>query len=101
MILTHGEDTIDFIKRHPGLAATEDFEIVVEKSRKRLAGYLNGKCRHEKETREYWVSLRVLHRGQPGQAICLSPTPENLDEMVGQAVFALETPAWIPGFVFL
>ncbi|MEZ4752450.1 MAG: hypothetical protein R3B54_18015 [Bdellovibrionota bacterium] len=82
------EEIIAYLRAHPKLAATEDYELCVQQTNGRF-WIFNGAEEVSRGTDEnVWVGLRVLQRKQPGYSSGFASSKVALDEVVAKAVFA-------------
>lgn len=94
------DEILERIRQHPRLVITDDYEIVVEKTKTRAREFVGGRPSAE-ETRDLlWISLRVIHRKQPGRAAVAIASADSLPQLVESAFEAAKHTAPDPWFRF-
>lgn len=94
------QETIEKIKQHPKLIFVDDYEIVYEKSEIEAHSFSNGIQKVQSNILQSWISLRILHRKQPGRAICTKGDPLTLNHLVEQAFYSADLSGVDPWFRF-
>ncbi|MCB0418074.1 MAG: hypothetical protein H6617_01545 [Bdellovibrionaceae bacterium] len=82
------EEIIAYLRAHPKLAATEDYELCVQHSTGHLWKFNGDQETGRGSDENIWVGLRVLQRKQPGYSSGFASGKVALDEIVAKAVFA-------------
>jgi len=79
------ESIIEKVRQHPKLVIAEDFEVAVQQTRSSQCKYYNGEVAQDREENKTWISLRILHRRQPGRAIIGLSSKEAIHGLVESA----------------
>lgn len=79
------DTALDFVKQHPKLVVSEDFELVTQKMRVRSLGFKNGERMAHLEDSFWWIQLRIWHRKRVGTASTVFCDEENLNLVVENA----------------
>lgn len=91
---------VEHIKQNPKLVAVDDYEICVALNQARYKRYTNGELDESGSAHGLWISLRLLHRKQPGRAFVTSSNKNVLAKLVEDAYTSSERSEVDPWFRF-
>ncbi|MBI4404075.1 MAG: hypothetical protein HY537_07940 [Deltaproteobacteria bacterium] len=94
------DDICDTICRHPRLIIAEDYELCIQRTQSKNAQFINGNAVHEAIEDSVWVSLRLLHRRQPGRSVVVGNTKQSLHSLVDSAFESARKSSPDPWFRF-
>ncbi len=94
------EEILDKVRTHPRLVIVDDFELVVEKGDREARTYHCGEARSSESESYTWVSLRILHRRQPGRAVMAVESPDAIPLLIENAFISSQLSSPDPWFRF-
>lgn len=94
------EEILEKIRSHPRLVVVEDFELVVEKGTRVARRFEGGELRQDEREDFTWVSLRLVHRRQPGRAVLAVESPDTIPLLIDNAFTSSRLTSPDPWFRF-
>ena len=94
------EKVLSFIRQHPKLVVSDDYELVVQKSDSHSVDFKNGEKNAEFRDSFWWVQLRVLHRKRVGVASTVFCEEDSLKAIVQNAFELADNSLVDPWFRF-
>lgn len=94
------EETVERIRRHPRLVIAEDFEVAAQHTQSCRRKFHNGNPVERRQEDSSWISLRILHRQQPGRSVIHSISDHSIDSLVDNAFDSAKASKGDPWFKF-
>lgn len=94
------EEIIERVRQSPSLVAVDDYEIAIQRVTSHASHFENGVDCATRESSHVWMSLRVIHRKQPGKAAMFVSSPAEASTLVALALEASKSTTADPWFRF-
>lgn len=94
------DSAIGFIRQHPKLVVSDDYELVVQQTSSQSVAFNNGEKTKEFRDSFWWLQLRVFHRKRVGVASTVFCGEESLKTIVDNAFQFAESSLVDPWFRF-
>jgi len=94
------EPIVDKVRQHPKLVIVEDFELAIQCAVSQSSRFQNGEEVRRTEDEKIWVSLRLLHRRQPGKAVTTFASFDAIQNLVESAFHSSQQSSPDPWFRF-
>lgn len=94
------EDIVERVKQSPSLVVVDDYELAIEKVASQAVHFESGIRAASRESSHVWMSLRVIHRKQPGKAILFASSPADAAMLISLALESSKSTMPDPWFRF-
>lgn len=94
------EEIVEKVRQHPRLVIAEDYELAIQRVSSRKIKYRNGVEALQTRESHNWVSLRILHRKQPGRAVMNLDSADWVPSLVENAFESSQRSSPDPWFRF-